>query len=128
MPLDIQKIAGFKRIYQAASFPREFDDMFKKSAGEKKRYAKWLYTWLTVLDNHGTAAMPFEQFEYLRDTESPRLYAIRHPRSLINERYIFAFADEEAVILLTAFKEQNKSDYKSALERAVRIYSELEED
>jgi hypothetical protein len=82
--------------------------------------------WLSVLDQYGTGAVAFEQFEHLQNTERPRLYAIRHPHSQINERYIFVYADEESAILLTAFKEQNTRDYESAICRAERIYSELE--
>ena len=33
--LNIQKLEGFKRIYQAECFPEEVDKMFGKSKGEK---------------------------------------------------------------------------------------------
>jgi hypothetical protein len=46
---------------------------------------------------------------------------------MINERYVFVYADGENAILLTAFKEQNSHDYETAIARAKRIFSELEE-
>ena len=125
---EIQKLIGFNRIYQAECFPDEVDKMFGKSAGDKKRYLKWLYTWLSILDSDGMCAMNLEQFEQLKGTSNPNLYAIRHPHSQINERYIYIYADEESAILLTAFKEKDASDYLSAIARAEHIIAELESE
>lgn len=125
--MNIQKLAEFHRIYQAECFEDEVNAMFGKSSGEKKRYLKWLYTWLTILDKDGMAALNLEQFEHLKDTANPNLYAIRHPRSQINERYIYVYADGESAILLTAFKEKSTRDYKTAIARAERIFTELED-
>ena len=125
--LDIQKLAGFNRIYQAECFPDEVDAMFGKSTGEKARYMKWLFKWLTILDSDGMNALNLEQFEHLTKTDNPHMYAIRHPQSQINERYIYVYADEESAILLTAFKEKNPHDYQSAITRAEHIYAQLEE-
>ena len=125
--LEIQKLSGFNRIYQAECFPDEVKNMFGKNTGDMNRYMKWLYTWLSVLDIDGMNALTLEQFEHLKGTKNPNLYAIRHPRSQINERYIYVYVDGENVILLTAFKEKNIRDYKTAIARAERIYSELED-
>ena len=125
--MEIQKLAGFSRIYQAECFPGEVKSMFGKSTGEMDRYMKWLYTWLSVLDSEGINALILEQFEHLKGTNNPNLYAIRHPHSKINERYIYVYADGERTILLTAFKEKNTSDYQSAIVRAEHIFAELEE-
>ncbi len=127
IPLDIQKLSGFNRIYQAECFEAEVSAMFGKSTGDKKRYLKWLYTWLSVLDSDGMATLNLEQFEHLKDTNNPNLYAIRHPHSQINERYIYVYADSESTILLTAFKEKDARDYKAAISRAERIFAELED-
>jgi len=124
--LEIQKLSDFYHIYQAECFPNEVDKMFGKSTGDKERYMKWLYTWLSVLDNEGMSVLNLQQFEHLKGTSNPSLYAIRHAHSKINERYLFVFADEECSILLTAFKEKNADDYLSAITRAENIYSELE--
>jgi len=125
--LEIQKLVGFSRIYQAECFPDEVRAMFGKSTGEIDRYLKWLYTWLSVLDCDGKNALNLEQFEHLKGTNNPNLYAIRHPRSKINERYIYLYNDDESTILLTAFKEKNTRDYRSAIVRAERIFAELED-
>ena len=125
--LEIQKLSGFNRIYQAECFPDEVKSMFGKSTGDIDRYIKWLYTWLSVLDSDGMSALNLEQFEHLTSTNNPNLYAIRHPHSQINERYIYVYADGESVILLTAFKEKNAHDYQSAIIRAENIFSKLED-
>jgi len=87
--VDIQKLTGFERIYQAECFPDEVEKMFEKNTGEKRRYLKWLLTKLSVLDNKGMSALNLEQFEHLKGTNNPNLYAIRHSHSKINERYIY---------------------------------------
>ncbi|MCL2426759.1 MAG: hypothetical protein FWD05_10540 [Oscillospiraceae bacterium] len=92
-----------------------------------KRYLRWLYSWLSVLDSEGMNALNLEQFEYLKYTSNPNLYAIRHPHSQINERYIYIYTDNESAILLTAFKEKNTNDYQSAIIRAEHIFAKLEE-
>ena len=127
MLLEIQKLSDFNRIYQAECFPDEVKAMFGKSKGEMRRYMKWLYTWLSVLDNDGMDVLNLEQFEHLKNTSNPNLYAIRHPHSKINERYIYLYADNESAILLTAFKEKNPHDYRVAIARAEHIFAELED-
>ncbi|MEG0473918.1 MAG: hypothetical protein RR588_16420 [Solibacillus sp.] len=124
--MKLQKIVGFHRIYQAECFQDEFEMMIGKNKGESKRYLKWLYGWLTVPDEKGIDVLNLEQFEQLQNTNNPVLYAIRHPHSRINERYIYVYMDGESVVLLTAFKEKSAADYKNSISRATRIFSELE--
>ena len=126
--MKVEKVGGFQRVYQAESFPDDVEDMFKKNKGQRKRYLLWLYTWLTVLDDQGRDALVLQQFEYLKNTKNPQLYALRHPHSQINERYVFVYVDGEAAILLTAFMEKDTNDYATAIARAKRIILELEED
>ena len=125
--MKIQRIAGFNRIYQADCFLDEVKAMFGKNTGEMRRYFKWLYAWLHILDTKGMDALNYEQFEHLKDTEKPHLCAIRHPHSIINERYLYVYMDDEAAVLLTAFMEKDKRDYKTAIKRAQNICSLLEE-
>jgi len=125
--MKVQKLAGFNRIYQAECFPDEVEKMLGKSMGDKKRYMKWLNERLLVLDRDGMDVLDLVQFEHLRGTHKPKLYAIRHPHSKVNERYIFLFTLGENSLLLTAFKEKNIHDYTRAIKRAENIYSELEE-
>jgi len=121
-----QKLARFNRIYQAECFPDDVVKMFGKSTSDKKRYINWLDARLLMLDIKGMNALGLEQFEHLKGTNNPKLYAIRHPHSNINERYIFIFSFGESTILLTAFKKKSVSDYKLAIRRAECIYRELE--
>ena len=125
--MKIEKVGGFEKIYQAESFPDDVEALFGKNKGERKRYLQWLYTWLTILDTLGQKALSLQQFEYLVNTSNPRLYALRHPHSGINERYVFIFIEDDAAVLLTAFKEKSTSDYKAAISRAKRVYFELED-
>jgi hypothetical protein len=125
--MEVRKTAGYSRVYQAECFAEEIDGIFGKSAGEKKRCLRWLYAWLTVLDRRGVSArnLNLNPVEPLKNTEKPRLYALRHFHSPSNERYIFAEEPGCNIILLTAFKEYATCDYKPAICRASRIYSEI---
>ena len=125
--MKIQKINRFNRIYQAECFPDEVDKMIGKSSGDKRRCINWLDAKLSILDKKGMSALNLEQFEYLKGTSNPKLYAIRHPHSNINERYLFVFAAGESSTLLTAFKEKGVLDYHTAIHRAKNIYAELGE-
>lgn len=100
---EIQKLTGFSRIYQAECFPDEVNKLFGKNTGDKKRYLKWLFAWLSVLDNDGKSALNLEQFEQLKGAINPYLYVIRHPHNQINERYIYIYADEDCTVFLTAY-------------------------
>jgi hypothetical protein len=124
----IEKRVGFNRIFQADSFAEEVNNLFGKGSGEKERYLIWLRTWLRFLDDEGLAAIDREQFEYIKGTIHPQLYAIRHPHSNINERYLYTFFKNEFVILLTVFKEKSASDYKAQILRATNIYLRLESE
>jgi hypothetical protein len=128
--MKLELLEGFERIYQVTEFPAEFKAMFKKNMGESVRYRIWLSAMLTILDENGMNVLQYMQFEYLQQTESPKLYAIRHPHSKINERYIYACEelDGEKMILLTAFKEKSAEDYSKAIERAKSLYAGIEKE
>ena len=124
--MKIIPIEDFKRIYESEVFKNDFLDLFGKSKGDIKTYKNFLLRCLNLLDKEGLNVLDLSQFEQLRDT-NPRLYAIRHPNSRINERHIFIVAcDEERFILLTSFLEKNKNDYKKAIIKAQNIYEKLE--
>ena len=124
--MKVQKLAGYTRIYQAECFPDEVKAMFGKNTGEMRRYLKWLNVWLHYLDIYGLEVLNIEQFEHVKSTFNPHIYAIRHPHSLINERYLYIYMEGEAAVLLTAFMEKDKKDYDPAIKRAENIYNELE--
>ncbi len=54
------------------------------------------------------------------------LYSIRYPHSKKNPRVIyFVFGEDEAIILVTAFKEKSSKDYQKGIERAAGRYKAL---
>jgi len=57
----------------------------------------------------------------LKGTEKPHLYAIRHPHSIINERYLYVYMKDESAVLLTAFMEKDKKDYNAVIKHAQNI-------
>ena len=61
-------------------------------------------------------AIDLPQFEKLAGND--RLYCIRHPESKKNVRVIYVI-EEGAIILLTAFLEKNRGDYKRAVDTAL---------
>jgi len=122
----IQKVSGLKNIYKVDSFDSDMDALFKNNKGDRKRFEVWLYTKLAILDSMGRDAILLEQFEDLVGTQ-PKLYAIRHPHSILNERYVYVYVDGEDVLLLTAFKEKSKRDYDPAIQRAYNILNNLKE-
>ena len=121
----IEKIHGLKHIYKVESFNDELDSLFKKNKGARQRFESWLYLQLSILDRMGMEALKLENFEKLKT--DPPLYAIRHPHSILNERYIYIYCDGEDVLLLSAFKEKSTSDYNPAIQRAHNLIKELEE-
>jgi hypothetical protein len=127
MNIKAERIKGFKRVYQAESFPTEFEAMFGKDKGETERYRRWLRIFLSVLDEMGVGALALDQFERLRGEDSRGLCALRHPHSKINERYIYIYASNEKSILLTAFKEKSAKDYAAAIRRAKGVLCKLED-
>jgi hypothetical protein len=92
--------------------------LFWKNKGEIERYWVWLFGQLKVLEKYSARALALQQFEHLHDSDNPNLFAIRHPHSQLNQRYIYIYIDNEAAVLLTAFKEQKSADYARAMLRA----------
>ena len=86
-----------------------------------------MYAWLHILDTDGLKALNYEQFEQLKGIENPHLFAIRHPRSTIDERYIYIYMDDKTIVLLTAFLKKDAKYYSAAIKRAQNIFTMLEE-
>jgi hypothetical protein len=106
----IHKVPGYDHIYAYKSFLDEFDRLFKNDKDSLKRYKKSLARRLAMLDTAGITCIDNERFEYIEQD----IYSIRFPKSKKNPRFMFTFClGENNVILLTAFLEQNSSDYES---------------
>lgn len=126
--LKYNKVSGFERVYQADCFQSDFLKLFGKSKNAVNRHWKYLYRCIRRLDQDGLHVLTEEQFEYINGTNNPKLYAIRHPHSILNERYIFFANTGRTFILLTAFKEKSGKDYYAPnIERANNIIAQLED-
>ena len=106
----IHKVPGYDHIYAYKFFLDEFNRLFKNDKASLKRYKKSLARRLAMLDTAGITCIDNERFEYIEQD----IYSIRFPKSKKNPRFMFTFClGENNVILLTAFLEQNPSDYES---------------
>ena len=123
--LKVLKLEGLNNIYIVATFMDDFSNLFGKNKGDTKRYREYLFRWLKRLDEEGLSVLSYDQFEKLEDTDI-KLYAIRHPNSQINERYIFITGYKNGYILLTSFLEKSTDDYNNAIRRSQNIYRQLE--
>lgn len=128
--MDIVKNNMFSQIYEVDCFQKEFKEMSdEKFVFEPPypRYQKWLIGKLRVLEEFKEEAIKLRDFEYLEGT-SPKLYSIRYPKSKLNPRVIYAYLDEGEILLLTAFKEKNSSDYDRHIKLAQRRIKVLERE
>ena len=106
---------------------------FKKAVNEQwkekpplERYQKKLIADLVVLEAEKEKAIDFPQYEKLNDEKN--LYSMRHPEAKKNVRVIYTIFNKSLIILLTAFLENNKSDYKNAIKVAKTRLKNLEKN
>lgn len=106
--------------------------LFGKNGGEVERYKRYYSRCLKRLDEDGLFVLNDEQFEHITGTggsNGPKLYAIRHPGSQLNERYIFFCIEGSRFVMLTAFLEKSGKDYYAPnIKRAYNIIAGLESD
>lgn len=116
--MEIHIYDDLDNIYYLDIFEKELSNLIKKD----REYANWLDKKLKILEKGAKAATDGKRFEHLKNTE---LFCIRHV-SKQNERVIYYIIDEDdSVILLCAFQERNKSDYRNAISAASRRLKEL---
>lgn len=121
--MEIIKLKDYKNIYAVDSFSSEYQSLFGKSKGLYNQYLKKLRFNLSILDKEMKKAIQYQQFEQL---ENSNLYSIRHV-SVINPRVVYAYIDDDGkVILLSAFKEKNASDYDRGMKQAEQRLKQLE--
>ncbi|HHU72180.1 MAG TPA: hypothetical protein GXZ21_09130 [Clostridiales bacterium] len=111
--MDIVKNSMFSKIYEVDCFQKEFKKMTKEKLAIKPpypRYQKWLIASLTILEEYGKDAINLENFEQLESVK-PSIYSIRYPKSKLNPRVLYVYLENGDILLLTAFKEERKSDY-----------------
>lgn len=121
--MEVVKLKDYNNIYAVDSFDSEYKSLFAKSKSDYSHYLKKLRFNLSILDKELKKAIQYQQFEQLENTN---IYSIRHV-SVINPRVIYAYIDEAGkVILLTAFKEKNASDYERGIKQAKQRLKQLE--
>ena len=105
--------------------------MFSNDKFNEKRYYDWLDLKLKLLDVRNLQSLLVESsrdFEKLSGQEKMPVYSLRNIKISGNIRVIFSTYDldgEEIIILLTAFKEKNKGDYKESIDRAKNRLKEV---
>lgn len=122
--MEIIKLKGYDHLYAVDSFFSEYQALFGKSAAEHRKYLIKLRKNLGILDREmKSASTGYQQFEKLEGVE---LWSIRHV-SKFNPRVIYAFfMDDEKIILISSFKEHNKSDYERGIQLAKARIKQLE--
>jgi mRNA-degrading endonuclease RelE of RelBE toxin-antitoxin system len=122
-------IDGLSDIYLISNVRKEFkkavDEVWPKEP-PWKRYQQKLIGDLTVLQDEKENAIDLESFEKI--TGEDDLYSIRHPEAKKNVRVLYTITDDKEVVLLTAFLENNSSDYKLAIDRAKKRLRWLNSD
>lgn len=123
--MEVYRTKGYSHIFQVEDFDSEFHSLFSK--GDVKRYDKWLYRRLDILDSEKTDAVDGFRIEKIPISESRfDLYSIRYSKSKSNPRILFTFLQgNEFIILLCAFLEKNAADYKSAILRSKNLVDML---
>lgn len=127
--MELLQYAGYGNIYYVDCFEKEFQNVTSENFTDTEphpRYQKWLIGKLAVLNAHGKGVLQLRDFEQLNTPGSaPNLYSIRYPRSKLNPRVIYIYYDDSAVILLGAFLERSKGDYKRNMNKALQRYNIL---
>lgn len=123
--MEILHTEGYEAVYEIDSFKSDFNRMFKKDSGNRKRYLNWLDRRLHLLEELGRYAVETEGFEWLEGSDV--LCCMRYPHSKRNPRIVYVYADGENIILLTAFMEKASQDYKAAIKRSERAVERLKE-
>lgn len=104
--MGIHNYKGYDNIFYVDKFADELKSLIK----DDPNYGRWLNKRLSILNVGAKEATDGDRFEQLKNED---LYSIRRPHSQQNQRVIYYIIDEDnTVILLSAFKEQNNSDYK----------------
>ncbi|WP_028828467.1 hypothetical protein [Proteocatella sphenisci] len=123
----IQKIEypGESEIYGYRDFNSELMSIVKKS-GKQKEIALGIRKYYDMLGKMSLQELiRNKHFEKLKDTKHD-LYCIRFLKQL-NLRIIFIFMEDDGrKVLIHAFSEKNKSDYKIAIKKSEGIVERLQ--
>lgn len=117
-------INQLKRVFYVNTFEKDLKKQFAKSNAELTEYYKYLLANLTVLDEAATP--PTEgNFEKLT-LDNYNIYRLKSPSKRKNVRVLYFYLENDNIILLSAFQEKNKSDYKNNINKAVETIKNIE--
>lgn len=124
--MDIVKRPDFAHIYTVDVFEKELTKLFGKSDKERKAYLCELHDSLTVLDNANTPPTTglFEHIPY----KGVDLYRIKSKSKRKNVRVLYFWQSADYILLLSAFEEKQKGDYKTHLSVAYSRYKQLDQE
>jgi len=119
--MNLEKIDGYERIFCIEGFLDEYNTIVCNS----EKDIAILNTRLAMLDKLGRKALETKNFEILSDTKE-KICSIRFPKRINNQRVLYYYYDEnEAIILLTVFKEKSSKDYKTNIKKAEKIVKDF---
>ena len=122
--MDVIKDKDFNTIYKTSAFDSEVLKLFGKSVKSRNKFLLSLHSALMRLEVEKTPPCT-NPFEKIQATSIP-LYRIKFKDNENNVRSIFYWHSENKKILLTAFKETDRSDYKEAIDRAETRIKEID--
>lgn len=126
--MGINRYEDFKNIFAHGSFKKEFLETFKRNEKSIQKEKIWLNKNLEILDQHIDCNLTCDNFCKLKGTGKFDVYKIKH-NNHFNVRYLyFIVANEDIAILLTAFRETNKSDYDINIRKAIDRIKQIQED
>lgn len=103
-------MGGYNRIYYLNAVNKEINNIYKDNAKSKNEYLNFLQAELHKIDNKEDLPHREEPIKY----KGELLYSIRK-RTKKNTRILyFYYSSKNEIILLTAFDENNASDYDNA--------------
>lgn len=117
----IKPVEEFERVETLDVFFDELFKLYNKSEEEKKKYMKFLFAELHKIENRTEKSYRAEPICY----KGIKLYSIRK-RMKKNTRVLYYYKKDDRVLLVTAFDENNESDYENAKERAYRRLKTLD--
>lgn len=124
--MEILKYSEFRRVYRVDAFDKELKKLFNKSSREYKDYLIYLVERLRFLED-SNCRLTEGSFEKLTVTEY-ELYRIKQKSKGKNVRVIYFYRENDDIVLLAAFEENNKSDYRNNIDKAISRIKHIEKE
>ncbi len=115
-----------ERTYYVAPFPKELKSLYGKSKIQYQEYERYLLECLITLERSNTR-LNEEPFEHL-SIDNYDIYRIKSKSKKKNTRVLYIYVpddEQDNIVLLCAFQEQNNSDYKNNIAKAKKRIKEI---